>query len=412
MSIVDVLRGQCRWHVEHGESRTVLRGIRSWSIDAVVCDPPYGLGFMGREWDQSSPAFDSKFWREVLRVARPGAHLVAFGGTRCWHHLAVAIENGGWEIRDSLAWIYGQGFPKSLDVAKAIDKRRGHWRGRSTGVESDNRAMGGPNYKRVTKGDPVTAAAAEWDGFGTALRPSIEPIVLARAPLGGSVGDVVQEHGVGALNLAACRIGAEEDDRWPSNVLMTTEEAARLGDRAKSFVVFDSEYDEPYLYAAKPSRAEREAGLREAGRDPNGILAYAARESKLAARTGGVAAGPGGFEKLRARRAHEITGLKEGSPGSKHPRSGKTADNVYNVHTTVKPISMMRWLVRLATPSGGVVLDPFTGSGTTGIAAVCERMRFIGIEMNDTDDEPFVSIARARIAHWERSARGPNSAVT
>lgn len=153
------------------------------SVDAVITDPPYELGFMGKQWDGSGIAFDVELWRECLRVLKPGGHLLAFGGSRTWHRMACAIEDAGFELRDSIAWLYGSGFPKSLDVSKAIDKAAGHWRGRAGEPESDNSAMSGGNYARTPKGDPITEDAARWQGWGTALKPAFEPLVCARKPL-------------------------------------------------------------------------------------------------------------------------------------------------------------------------------------------------------------------------------------
>ena len=365
------------WQVAQGDSRELLQGLAPGSVDAVVCDPPYELGFMGRNWDASGIAYDVGLWRGVLRALKPGGHLLAFGGTRTYHRMACAIEDAGFEIRDSLHWIYGSGFPKSLDAEKAT-------------------------------GDPG------WSGWGTALKPAHEPIVMARKPLAGTVAHNVTEHGTGAINVDGCRVGddrrhngsaglnvifgqmsgRETSGRWPPNILHdgspvvvagfpvvgggrsggvagwqrggyvggTYEPIARTGydDQAGSAARFFP----CFRYEAKASRSEREAGI--------GHLPPSTRG--------------------------DVTGRDEESAGQNHARSGvRATGEIRNVHPTVKPIAMMRWLCRLVTPPGGLVLDPFTGSGTTGCAAVLEGFRFLGFELS----EEYATIARARIAHWE-----------
>jgi hypothetical protein len=227
--------------LRHGDSRDVIKTLADASIDSVVCDPPYALvsivkrfggenaapakdgdvyarssrGFMGKQWDTGEVAFNPAFWREVMRVMKPGAHLLAFGGTRTYHRLAVAIEDAGFEIRDQIGWLYGSGFPKSHDISKGIDK--------AAGVESSARPasgvgfMGpeGPGGYNVTKNQlsrkgESTAAAREWQGWGTALKPAWEPIVMARKPFKGTVAGNVQAHGTGAINIDGCRVGEEQ----------------------------------------------------------------------------------------------------------------------------------------------------------------------------------------------------------
>ena len=400
----------------HGDCLERLRELPDCSVDACVTDPPYGLSFMGKAWDYDVPG--AEVWREVLRVLKPGAHLLAFAGTRTQHRMAVQIEDAGFEIRDLIAWVYGSGFPKSLDVSKAIDKRGGasvawfgpwfrEWRkqngvaqkevaalfpsktGGLTGcvanwelgfnmptpdqfnlirdtfglpfesIEEAERevvaqqrgtqlavAPGQGNDRSVTTLDitaPATPAAQQWAGWGTALKPALEPITVARKPLGGTVAENVLRHGTGAINVDGCRVKAEQGDeplrwahgrgldfhgaedrgpcealtspgRWPANLIYddSKEPCALLGDAARFF------------YCAKASKADRGAE---------------------------------------------------------------------NVHPTVKPTELMRYLCRLVTPPGGVVLDPFMGSGSTGKAAVLEGFRFIGIER----EADYLEIARVRI---------------
>jgi site-specific DNA-methyltransferase (adenine-specific) len=198
--------------LHEGDCRVVLRGLPEGSVDAVVTDPPYELGFMGRGWDRTGIAYDVAMWAECLRVLKPGGHLVAFGGTRTHHRMICAIEDAGFEVRDCLMWLYGSGFPKSLDVSKAIDKAAGAVR-EVVGKQRTNVGMQGGNFTAGSQsGDvdittPATPEAAQWQGFGTALKPAWEPICLARKPLAGTVAETVLAHGTGALNIDGCRIG-------------------------------------------------------------------------------------------------------------------------------------------------------------------------------------------------------------
>lgn len=342
-----------RWSIITGDCLEVLPTLGRSAFDAVVTDPPYELGFMGKRWDRAGVAFDIKTWWSVKEVMKPGAHLLAFGGTRTFHRLTVAIEEAGFEIRDCLMWLYGSGFPKSLDVSKAIDGAAGAERDKqaigSDGVKRGPRAMAPGEAARTaiqTMSEPATDAARRWQGWGTALKPAWEPIILARKPLEGTVAANVEKHGTGAINVEACRLPG---GRWPANVLLDEETAGTFeGSR--------------FFYTAKISRSEREAGVWH--------LPPGARE--------------------------DVTGRKPESAGQKHARSGMTRQGaIRNLHPTVKPVDLMRWLVRLVTPPGGRVLDPFAGSGSTGIAAILEGARFMGIEQSPE----YAEIARARIYH-------------
>lgn len=374
-----------------GDCRDVLALLADSSVDAAVCDPPYELGFMGKTWDGSGIAYSVPMWREVRRVLKPGGHIAAFGGTRTYHRMACAIEDAGFEIRDSLIWMYGSGFPKSLDVSKAIDKAAGHWRGRAGDVSSENGAMGGPNYDRTSKGEPITATATAtaWDGWGTALKPAYEPIVLARKPLIGTVAANVLTHGTGAINVDACRIGTS-DGRWPANVLLDEEAAALLdaqtgdagaGGRA-SGPSLESPYDNAFTYGARRGTSEPAPFYDDSG-GPSRFF-YTAKASRTE-REAGVDVDP-------ARRT-DSDSRQDGAPGSDNPRL--RVNERRNDHPTVKPVDLMRWLCRLVTPPGGIICDPFLGSGSTAMAALDEGFRCIGIER-----EPrYIAIARDRITH-------------
>ncbi len=560
----------------HGDCREQLRALPKNSIDAIVTDPPYGIGFMGKEWDsgksfvQRKPAkaniFDhvggnhnpsnsvdsartrrvegTRFqaWfeevaHELYRVLKPGGHLLAFGGTRTYHRMTVAIEDAGFEIRDSLHWLYGSGFPKSLDVSKAIDKRGGASADFATFRDAVRAAMERNNVTRKTLNEalgnhmlshyltagsqpavpnlrdyriirdtvglgstfdalfhdeaereiigerdvpvghsfagpvyggdsssvtvdvtaPATDAARQWDGWGTALKPAHEPIVLARKPLVGTVAANVMEFGTGALNIDATRIGRATDDvsvaghrtatfgtqattsggdgsggwqqssgRWPANLILThspdctTECVAgcpvaalntQSGNRRDGIAVqrnggnaatvgyeggwrkeprpdqgyngsggasrffttteWDPDIDVPFLYVAKPSRRERNAGL----------------------------------DGMPERDAHERVDRKPESAGLNSPRAGAGRTHAAaNHHPTVKPVALMRHLVRLVTPPGGTVLDPFLGSGTTAVAATLEGFAWIGCEL--TDD--YLPIIEARVAWAEQHQPEPD----
>jgi DNA modification methylase len=375
------------WTIHNGDCLEVLRTLPAASVDAVVTDPPYGLSFMGKRWDYDVPAVE--VWQECLRVLKPGGHLLAFAGTRTQHRMAVRIEDAGFEIRDMIAWVYGSGFPKSLDVSKAIDKAAGAER-EVVGVSSvtgarQSRTMddGNKGTRRTYQNDepvvnyitaPATEAARQWSGWGTALKPAMEPITVARKPLAGTVAANVLEHGTGALNVDGCRVGTDggtsrseqapysesgwrtghkveslNAGRWPANLIQdgSDEVTELLSDSARFF------------YCAKASKRDRDEGLE-------------------------------GFEARFSPTMGNGIGGKEHDPETATPKR--------NHHPTVKPTDLMRYLCRLVTPPEGIVLDPFTGSGSTGKAAIMERLNFIGIER----EAEYCEIARARISKAER----------
>lgn len=375
-----------------GDNRDVLRSLPDNSIDSIVTDPPYELGFMGKKWDSTGIAYDATLWAECLRVLKPGGHLIAFGGTRTYHRMTVAIEDAGFEIRDCIQWIYGSGFPKSLDVSKALDRQAGADREKVWKRYTENNMAGAYDQRpwldearknggrMINTNNPSTDAAKAWHGWGTALKPANEPAVLARKPLSGTVADNVMAWGVGALNIDGCRVGTSKDvphsprkmpmsthtialpsvdhgsgwdenvGRWPANVIFD-EEAAQVLDE-------QSDGASRFFYVAKASRSEREAGL-------DGMDVRQIDESR-----------------------------KEGNPGGDNPRNRGLSHRA-NHHPTVKPVELMRYLVRLVTPKGGTVLDPFMGSGSTGCAAMLEGVDFVGIDITPE----YVEIARRRIVH-------------
>ena len=382
-----------RLHV--GDCLEVLKWYPDNSFDSVVTDPPYGLSYMSKNWDRGVPGVE--FWREIVRVLKPGGYLAAFGGTRTYHRLACAIEDAGCEIRDNLNWVFGSGMPHSKDTSKAIDLHYGLEReviGWKRGVGGENlndivngrdvrstddeggRGCGayGVGAKQIAIDIPITKPACElsekYAGYGSNLKPAHEPIVLARKPLIGTVAENVIQYGTGAMNIDGCRVAAEkhnQEERWPANVVITpTPEVLTALPESKAgyfnqFSYGDENYE--FFYCAKAGRKEREAGL----------------------------------EALPARTGAQVVGRKEGSAGVNNPRAGagRTARAVRNTHTTVKPIDLMAWLCRLITPPDGIVLDPFMGSGSTGIAAAREGFGFVGVDL----DPEYVTIAQYRIQH-------------
>ena len=329
-----------------------MRQMPDNSVDSIVTDPPYELGFMGKSWDSTGIANSVEMWRQALRVLKPGGHLLAFSGSRTYHRMVVAVEDAGFEIRDQIMWVYGSGFPKSHNISKGIDKAAGAERE----VVGKNSASFGyqKDLERWDKGSlitiPATPAAKQWDGWGTALKPAHEPIVLARKPFIGTVANNVLTYGTGGLNIDGCRVGTgtgevksvnypdirgnnynnasgsveyqvTDQGRWPANFMHdgSDEVVELLGDAARFF------------YSAKASKDDRNEGLDE-------------------------------FEEI-------------------------------NYHPTVKPTDLMRYLVRMVTPPGGIVLDPFMGSGSTGKACMYEGFEFIGIDKS----ADYVTIAKTRI---------------
>ena len=444
--------------VRTGDCLAGMRAMPDASVSSIVTDPPYALGFMGRAWDRCLP--DPEIWAEAFRVAKPGAYLVAFGAPRLYHRLACQIEDAGWILRDSLLWLFGSGFPKSLDVSKALDKAagaeretigRGGWHhgtgrgeGHTTGAwaepyEPGDAARGG------TITAPATPEAAQWEGWGTALKPAYEPIVLARKPFSSSVAANVLEHGTGAINVDGCRIGTADDlnggrysphgpgeadgsaygsginertpgayaspaGRWPANLILG---CACDGDHDPGCAVamLDAQSGESAPKAGRSGpRGGRGFGLfdheksaRAMGMWPEDGGGGASRFFKVAKPT------PGERWKYTAKasRAEREAGLS-GERTNVNDGRATSIDNPYqrgdtqrlNRHETVKPLALMRWLVRLVTPPGGLVLDPFTGSGSTGCAAALEGFPFLGFEL----DEGHAETARRRIAHWQAVA--------
>lgn len=382
--------------VIHADCIAAMRGMDDNSIDSICTDPPYELGFMGKKWDRTGIASGLEVWSEALRVLKPGAHLLAFGGARTYHRMVCAIEDAGFEVRDQIMWLYGSGFPKSLDVSKAIDNAAGvdrevvgerPWS--NAKMDAGNgisglRQSGGyaGDYEsdrvRVPLTAPATEAAKRWEGWGTALKPAHEPIVVARKPLIGTVAANVLRFGTGAINVDACRV--------PGAPRTTHTDGNRIGNRdnATSIVLGA----EGVTYAGASGRWP--ANLIHDGSDEV-LAAFPLTTSGNLNRVGG--SGDGYGFKGRDGIAHR------GDTGSAArffycAKASKSDRGAGNTHPTVKPVALCAYLQRLVTPSGGTTLDPFAGSGSFGVAAMREGFHYIGIE----NDIAFVHLARARIA--------------
>ena len=348
-----------------GDCLEVLATLPDNSVDSIVTDPPYGLSFMGKKWDYDVPSV--AIWEQCLRVLKPGGHLLAFAGTRTQHRMACRIEDAGFEIRDIIAWVYGSGFPKSLDVSKAIDKAAGAERevvgsrkltgtarikgqaayGATSGRSEEAYQDGGEINDTLAITAPATEAARQWSGWGTALKPAMEPITMARKPLSGTVAETVLQHGTGAINVDGCRVGTE----------------IRLNQSAGNKNL-------EHRTTVTPISSHNETDGRECiGRWPANIIHDGSNEAALA--------------------------LKSGARFFYSAKTGKDDRETDNNHPTVKPTMLMGYLCRLVTPPGGTVLDPFMGSGSTGKAATVNGFRFIGIER----DPEYHKIAMARISN-------------
>lgn len=367
-----------------GNCLDTLKDLPDNSVDSIVTDPPYGLSFMGKAWDYEVPS--EEIWREALRVLKPGGYLLSFFGTRTYHRGVIKIEDAGFEIRDQIMWIYGSGFPKSTDVSKRIDKEAGAERknigdvkrsgSNSRAFQSEDKTTAGQHFATA----PSTDEAKQWQGWGSALKPANEPIVVARKPLekGLTLAQNVLKYGTGAINVDESRIETNDNlnggayskettkeqgssytlgitgkefsqpqGRWPANIIFD-EAAAELLDVQQADV-------SRFFYVAKASKSERNAGLEGMPLVESGVKNDSGR----------------GFSKENPYK--EVLNQ--------------------NFHPTVKPIKLMQYLIKLVTPPDGITLDPFMGSGSTGVAAISLGFNFIGCEMS----QEYMQIAEKRI---------------
>jgi site-specific DNA-methyltransferase (adenine-specific) len=397
------------------------------SVDSIVTDPPSGLSFMGKKWDYDVPS--TEIWAECLRVLKPGGHLLAFAGTRTQHRMAVRIEDAGFEIRDMIAWVYGSGFPKSHNVAQAIDREAGftrdrlkHPRGKGFGDEVAQTYASDKwtSENAGTRSDPtaITESASQWQGWGTALKPALEPITVARKPLVGTVAENVLEHGTGGLNIDGCRVG-DFQNTTPSGVDRRNAKLAEMGYRPGEYQMGEKAPDTPpgrwpanlihdgsdEVMAAFPQAKGQQGSV--TGEEPSSKTnaVYGQFNGRPATTPRGDAGSAARFfycakaskrdrdEGLEAWPEQQSSVGDNRAGGDFNERLGKTPGLRRNVHPTVKPTDLMRYLCRLVTPPGGVVLDPFMGSGSTGKAAKLEGFGFAGCEMSSE----YFEIACARI---------------
>lgn len=396
----------------HGDCIDVMASMPDCLVDAIVTDPPYGLRFMGREWDGFSDAAAFEEWCrrwavEALRVLRPGGHLVAFGGTRTYHRLTAGLEDAGFEIRDCLAWLYGSGFPKSHNVSKAIDKAAGverpvvgttpdRWTGMGAVYEWGRQGPRADRANEAPKGvvnitTPATEDAARWEGWGTALKPAFEPAVLARKPLGGTVAATVLEHGTGALNIDGCRLPVDPDD--PINTAVWTSRASSIRPDTAGFVMSNRPGDRQLTAPRNGGRFPANVLLDSTAA---GMLDEAVGERRSGSRRAGVRKGLG-YHGAGGDGGPAIEASSGGPSRFFYCSKASQKERRGSKHPTVKPLDLMRWLVRLVTPPGGVVLDPFAGSGTTGEAARAEGFDVILIER----DGDYLEDIRTRLANGD-----------
>lgn len=378
------------------------------SIDAIVTDPPYELNFMGRNWDNSGIVYRPDVWRECLRVLKPGGHMLVFGAPRTYHRVAVAIEDAGFEIRDCLMWVYSSGFPKSHNLAPAIDKHLGAMghRGKAfntAGIEAGFTRPGGEMEAHVG----ITPEAQQWQGWGSALKPAYEPVLLARKPLAGTLAQNALRHGTGAINVDACRIPAGDaqegrmrhgggvrenhtsfflqdrsapmpEGRWPANFLHDgSDEVVSLFPDVKGQIGM-KKLDGGFRFIEKGDLQTVQQF--QAGEPDFGSAARFFYCSKANSKDRDE-----GLDDFDTKVAGGMKGRADGSMGSITRRK--------NTHPTVKPTALMRYLCKLITRPGGTILDPFTGSGSTGKAAVLEGFEFVGFELS----VEYADIANARI---------------
>ena len=447
-----------------GSMLDMLDNIEENSVDSIVTDPPYELNFMGKGWDNAGVSFQPNTWKKCYEVLKPGGYLLAFGGSRTFHRIACAIEDAGFEMRDTIMWLYGSGFPKSMNIGLAIDKKNG--------VESIDTGITSPNARpnstkdntlfesgTVGKDFTIKKATNKWQGWGTCLKPSFEPIIVARKPFKGSLVDNVIEYGVGGINIDECRVGTEKvgggtmpdlqyvgqeqkklgnghkmsfgqvsnaprieceehEGRFPANTILTYDNTdydevcggfpntksqktnSKLLDiRGNNYknanknldVAYERGYTDSgsasrYFYCAKASKKDRDEGLDDFEEAPLTLTENKGRT----------------FNDRCAICGKKFIGPQESICHCENPVTDKTKSAPRkNIHPTVKPCDLMQYLVRLVTPNGGTILDPFNGSGSTGKAVMYENKerdkgyKYIGIELT----EEYLPISKARIEY-------------
>lgn len=445
--------------IYHGNNLDILKTFPNNSIDSIVTDPPYGLskepdalevlqswittgyheikgkGFMGKEWDAFVP--QPNFWKECLRVLKPGGHLLSFAGTRTYDWVVIGLRIAGFEIRDQIAWVYGSGFPKSHDVAKAIEGQLVHGSSNTQafnkldGDEIDGK-LGFTKTQHVQGARPndytdrhkskknikyTTDEAKQWQGWGTALKPALEPIVMARKPLDGTIANNVLKHGVGGINIDGCRISNTESDKYDLEQRGISQQVRNhehtmmktFTNESKHGVVDNGRFPANFIHDGSDEvvklfpNTEQGGSITKTYEDNSPLYGdynvktpfesygdsgsasrffYTAKASQ-SERNWGL----NGFEETRHSDRNKDDGL-----GGDNPRN-RTNKKKKNFHPTVKPIDLMRYLVRLVTPKNGICLDPYMGSGTTAVASKAEKINYVGCEL----EEEYIKIAEARI---------------
>jgi len=372
-----------RYQLIQGDNRAALKHFPDNHFDSIVTDPPYGIDFLGKAWDANTGALET--YQECLRVLKPGGHILAFSAARTYHHLAVTLEQAGFEIRDQIMWIYSSGFPKSQDVGKSI--------------------------QRSNKNEEVN----EWAGWGTALKPAHEPIALARKPMKTSIAKNCQQYGVGALNIDACRVAIEGDDTrsggsdgWDRVEFGEAEPNKYDGEgyvpnaqgRFPSNVIGEIQDYQKYFYCPKVSRRERHTGFELPPPMFGNVQGcYGPDGERFAVGFDARAEG-----KTKKKKHDPLAHIPTNPDGMmSRDEKGQLVNNytakkaaVGNNHPTVKPVELMKYLIKLITPQGGKILDPFNGSGSTGMAAVELGFEYVGIDL----DEHYIDIATKRIDAW------------
>ena len=389
-------------------------------VDSIVTDPPYELGFMGKSWDSTGIAYRKETWELALKLLKPGGHLLSFGGSRTYHRMAVAIEDAGFEIRDQIMWLYGSGFPKSMNIGKQIDKMNGKLGTQGKGFVTAGDDGRKSEFKQTLalrsdygyKYEYKSEEAKQWEGWGTALKPAHEPIVMARKPLSEkTVADNVLKHGTGGINIDECRVGNEKrTHRGMSSLGLMNDHNEKSTWKPKdievnSFGRFPANVmhdgSEEVVSGFPNTKGSSGNGNAKVGEKSKGVIPPLRRGEAPLYNDEGSAARFFYCPKASSKeRDMNLSTFKETQSGSYNFRvegslDGNKTNPRKNTHPTVKPIELMKYLCRLVTPKGGTVLDPFMGSGSTGIVAKKEGFNFIGIE-NETE---YFKIAEVRISH-------------
>lgn len=408
-----------------GNMLDMLEVIDLESIDSIVTDPPYELNFMNKGWDNSGIAFQKETWKKCYEVLKPGGYLLAFGGSRTFHRIACAIEDAGFEIRDTIMWLYGSGFPKSMNLGLKMDKKQGcPDRGHRIAVANRHHPDGTlePNGEKLPPYEPKTPLGEKWNGWGTALKPSFEPIIVARKPFKGSLVDNVIEYGVGGINIDECRVGNEERTQFSGRSQNKTTvynsfnqenahyETVQGRFPANTILTYDeTDFDEvcgsfPNTKSTYNINGKHEKVIHRNNAD---TLKYGYKTRMDSSSYNDSGSASRYFYCAKASKKDRDEGLDDFDKEKVNDGRNTPIDNAFqrgetlrkNTHPTVKPTELMQYLIRLVTPQGGVILDPFNGSGSTGKAVMYENKehkknyKYVGIELSDE----YLSISQARI---------------